>query len=40
MDERLKAYDEKMRKTVEYLASDYAYGRTNPCREGKPPRVG
>ena len=33
MDERLKAYDEKMRKTVEYLASDYATiraGRANP----------
>ena len=33
MDERLKAYDEKMRQTVEYLASDYATiraGRANP----------
>ena len=33
MDERLKAYDEKMRKTVEYLAFDYATiraGRANP----------
>ncbi len=33
MDERLKAYDEKMRKTAEYLASDYATiraGRANP----------
>lgn len=33
MDERLKAYDEKMRTTVEYLASDYATiraGRANP----------
>ncbi len=33
MDERLKVYDEKMRKTVEYLSSDYSTiraGRANP----------
>lgn len=33
MDERLKTYDEKMKKAVDYLASDYAAiraGRANP----------
>ena len=33
MDERLKVYDEKMKKTVDFLASDYATiraGRANP----------
>ena len=33
MDERLKAYDEKMQKTCEHLASDYLgirAGRANP----------
>lgn len=33
MDERLKAYDEKMEKTVDFLVSDYAgirAGRANP----------
>ena len=33
MDERLKAYDEKMQKTCDHLASDYLgirAGRANP----------
>lgn len=33
MDERLKVYDEKMKKAIDYLASDYATiraGRANP----------